>query len=78
MKNDGLDAAFNVETNIVPAEIEKIQKKEKPSANHISKDYEYTRGNLYSIMEKVRKQSMVFLNLLKKVKCQEHMKLQVN
>ena len=52
MKTDGLDDAFNVETNIVPAEIEKIQKKEKPSANHISKDYEYTRGNLYSIIEK--------------------------
>ena len=32
--------------------IEKIQKKEKPSADHISKDYEYTRGNLYSIIEK--------------------------
>ena len=27
MKTDGLDDAFNVETNIVPAEIEKIQKK---------------------------------------------------
>ena len=52
MKTDGLDDAFNVETNIVPAEIAKIQKKEKPSADHISKDYEYTRGNLYSIIEK--------------------------
>ena len=52
MKTDGLDDAFNVETNIVPAEIEKVQKKEKPSADHISKDYEYTRGNLYSIIEK--------------------------
>ena len=29
MKTDGLDDAFNVETNIVPAEIEKIQKKLK-------------------------------------------------
>ena len=28
MKTDGLDDAFNVETNIVPAEIEKVQKKE--------------------------------------------------
>ena len=52
MKTDGLDDAFNVETNIVPAEIEKVQKKEKPSSDHISKDYEYTRGNLYSIIEK--------------------------
>ena len=45
MKTDGLDDAFNVETSIVPAEVEKVQKKEKPSADHISKDYEYTRGN---------------------------------
>jgi len=52
MKTDGLDDAFNVETSIVPADIEKVQKKEKPSADHISKDYEYTRGNLYSIIEK--------------------------
>ena len=52
MKTDGLDDAFNVETSIVPADIEKVQKKEKPSVDHISKDYEYTRGNLYSIIEK--------------------------
>ena len=52
MKTDGLDDAFNVETSIVPAEIEKVQKKEKPNTDHISKDYEYTRGNLYSIIEK--------------------------
>ena len=52
MKTDGLDDAFNVETSIVPAEIEKVQKKEKLKVDHISKDYEYTRGNLYSIIEK--------------------------
>ena len=52
MKTDGLDDAFNVETSIVPAEVEKVQKKEKQNADHISKDYEYTRGNLYSIIEK--------------------------
>ena len=52
MKTDGLDDAFNVETNIVPAEIEKVQRREKPNADHVSKDYEYTRGNLYSIIEK--------------------------
>ena len=52
MKTDGLDDAFNVETSIVPAEVEKVQKKEKPNTDHISKDYEYTRGNLYSIIEK--------------------------
>ena len=52
MKTEGLDDAFNVETNIVPAEIEKVQKREKPNKDHVSKDYEYTRGNLYSIIEK--------------------------
>ena len=45
MKTDELDDAFNVETTIVPAEVEKVQKKEKPNTDHISKDYEYTRGN---------------------------------
>ena len=38
MKTDGLDDAFNVETNIVPAEVEKVQKKVKPSADHVSID----------------------------------------
>ena len=52
MKTDGLDDAFNVETSIVPAEVEKVQKKEKQNPDHVSKDYEYTRGNLYSIIEK--------------------------
>ena len=52
MKTDGLDDAFNVETSIVPAEVEKVQNKEKSNADHIGKDYEYTRGNLYSIIEK--------------------------
>ena len=52
MKTDGLDDAFNVETSIVPAEVEKVQKKEKQNPDQVSKDYEYTRGNLYSIIEK--------------------------
>ena len=52
MKTDGLDDAFNVETSIVPAEVEKVQKKEKQNPDHISQDYEYTSGNLYSILEK--------------------------
>ena len=52
MKTDGLDDAFNVETSIVPAEVEKVQKTEKQNPDHISIDYEYTRGNLYSIIEK--------------------------
>ena len=36
MKTDGLDDAFNVETSIVPADIEKVQKKEKPNTDPVS------------------------------------------
>jgi len=52
-KFDDLNDTFNVETDIVPAEVSEVQKKEvKASDDHIQKDYEYTRGNLYSIIEK--------------------------
>ena len=52
-KFDDLNDAFNVETDIVPTETMKVQKKEvKSNDDHIQKDYEYTRGNLYSIIEK--------------------------
>ena len=52
-KFDDLNDAFNVETDIVPTETTKVQKKEvKSNDDHIQKDYEYTRGNLYSIIEK--------------------------
>ena len=52
-KFDDLNDAFNVETDIVPTETTKVQKKEvKSNGDHIQKDYEYTRGNLYSIIEK--------------------------
>ncbi len=54
-KFDGLNDAFNVDSEIVSAEKEQtIEKIEKISSNidDIKKDYEYTRGNLYSIIEK--------------------------
>ena len=54
--------------------IEKI----RSQSEDIKKDYEYTRGNLYSIIEKGQELSMAYLNLLKKVKCLEHMRLLVN
>ena len=51
-KFDDLNDAFNVETDIVPAETTQVQKKEvKSNGDHIQKDYEYTRGNLYSIID---------------------------
>ena len=55
-KYENLDDAFNVEPTEV--EIEKVEKVEKKietiksQSEDIKKDYEYTRGNLYSIIEK--------------------------
>ena len=54
-KFDDLNSAFNVESEIVSVEsTETIEKIEKISSSidDIKKDYEYTRGNLYSIIEK--------------------------
>ena len=56
MKMTNLDDAFNVESTIVPAEenvgITPEQKPDRFTKDDIEKDYEYTRGNLYSIIEK--------------------------
>ena len=48
---DGLDEALNTESNIVETTAEKIQVS-KSKDNDIEKDYEYTRANLYSLIEK--------------------------
>jgi len=54
-KFDDLDQTFNVESTIVSKSpedlVDKIEKISS-SADHIKKDYEYTRGNLYSLIEK--------------------------
>ena len=56
MKMTNLDDAFNVESTIVPAKenvgITPQQKPDRLTKGDIEKDYEYTRGNLYSIIEK--------------------------
>ncbi len=56
MKMTNLDDTFNVESTIVPVEdnvgITPEQKPDRFTQNDIEKDYEYTRGNLYSIIEK--------------------------
>ena len=53
MKTQGLDDAFNVESSIVSADKNDVVKKpDRLTKNDIQKDYEYTRGNLYSIIEK--------------------------
>ena len=49
-----LDKTFNVESEIVKTEIVKKDIKDtiKSNTDDVKKDYEYTRGNLYSIIEK--------------------------
>ena len=48
---DPIDEALNISSDIV--EVEKAPvKKEKPQVDDIKKDYEYTRANLYSLIEK--------------------------
>lgn len=54
-KFDDLNDAFNIEGEIISKEPETtIQKIENTSSSveDIKKDYEYTRGNLYSLIEK--------------------------
>ena len=53
-KFEELDDAFNVSSDIVPIESTEvgITKTEIHERTDIEKDYEYTSGNLYSIIEK--------------------------
>jgi archaellum component FlaC len=57
-KYDKLNDTFNVDGEVISLEnsdaIEKTEKIEKISTNvdDVKKDYEYTRGNLYSLIEK--------------------------
>ena len=54
-KFDQLDDAFNVATEVVteslPTKVER-KKPDRLTKDDIDKDYEYTRGNLYSSIEK--------------------------
>ena len=55
MKMSNLDDAFDIDSAIVPSEKVGITPEQKPdrlTKTDIDKDYEYTRGNLYSIIEK--------------------------
>jgi hypothetical protein len=52
-KFDDLNDTFNVKDDVVQAEvIDKKIDKIKSTSDDIKKDYDYTRGNLYSIIEK--------------------------
>ena len=50
-----LDKTFNITPEVVEEEVTPMVEREKPdrlTKDDIEKDYEYTRGNLYSIIEK--------------------------
>jgi len=50
---DDLNETFNVSDDIVKAEVVKKELNNlKSNSDDVKKDYEYTRGNLYSIIEK--------------------------
>jgi len=50
---ESIDKALNIsETDIVPSKKENPKKDDLVKINEIEKDYEYTRANLYSIIEK--------------------------
>ena len=50
---ESIDKALNIsDTDIIPTKKENIRKEDAPKKNEVEKDYEYTRANLYSIIEK--------------------------
>lgn len=50
---DGIEDALDVETSIVPAEEASVMPVEQTATkDQLKKDYEYTRANLYSLIEK--------------------------
>ena len=50
---ESIDKALNIsDTDIVPTKKETLRKEDTPKKNEVEKDYEYTRANLYSIIEK--------------------------
>lgn len=51
-KFEDLSNAFDVESSIVKKEDAEVTKDVKSDDFDITKDYQYTRGNLYSIIEK--------------------------
>ena len=72
---DSIDKALNTSSAIDVTPTSKPQKVES-TKDDVQKDYDYTRANLYSLVEKVKKHLMVFQRLQVKVVVPEHMKLQ--
>ena len=51
-KFDGIEEALDVETSIVPKKEPKVEIVPATTSEQLKKDYDYTRGNLYSLIEK--------------------------
>ena len=53
---DPIDEALNVKSEIIPTPEDVVSKKKnqikKTEGQDVGKDYDYTRGNLYSLIEK--------------------------
>ena len=50
---ESIDEALNIsDSDIVPTKKETLRKEDTPKKNEVEKDYEYSRANLYSIIEK--------------------------
>ena len=49
---DGIEEALDVETSLVPKKESKMEVVPTTTTEQLKKDYEYTRGNLYSLIEK--------------------------
>ena len=50
---ESIDKALNIsDSDIVPTKKETLRKEDTPKKNEVEKDYEYSRANLYSIIEK--------------------------
>ena len=52
MKFDGIEEALDVETSIVPKKEPKMEIVPATTQEQLKKDYDYTRANLYSLIEK--------------------------
>ena len=75
MKFDEIDDALDiVKDTSNPIEIDNV-KPIKCDKDDLDRDYEYTRGHLYSLIEKVKKLLTVSWRFLKRVDLPELMKL---
>ena len=71
-KYENANETFDVEPIEVKKEVKSVEKqiqKFENSNEDIRKDYEYTRGNLYSIIEKGQEAINGILELAKRVRC---------